>query len=152
MRDRSLSWQNGVSHGHHANFCTELAEAVDTNLDLDPHFLSQTRGNNCKKWLHQISLVQRDEDELKRGMSPETVDTLKSKRLMLWKRMLITSGCSGVEFPDRLALRPLGRCGICRDQVIGKTLLEEKEKGWAFGPLEGGRQTLTRRFAVVQGV
>ena len=70
-------------------------------MDLDPHFLSQTRSDICRDWLHQISVL-RDEDDLKRTMNPEVAETLKSKRFFFgstcWSRRAVLTLGSPIWF------------------------------------------------------
>ena len=176
----------------------ELAEAVDAHFELEHHHIAQTRADVCKEWLHNIALLEKDEENLKKGLHRETAETLRSKRLLLWKHMLQTSGCSDVNLPEDVAkgffitgevepsgvfprslvpaistveeLRELAGVNAALafaetkssgdhqiDTKLWEKTMEEKHRGWIEGPLSFGLdslspgQTLTRRFAVVQG-
>ena len=53
--------------------------------------------------MHNLAQLQAEKEVLKKGLNSETAETLKSKRLLLWKHMLKTAGCQDVALPEEVA-------------------------------------------------
>ena len=77
-----------------------MKDAVNFLSEHSIEAVAQHRSEALRRMIHQSQLMTDKETELKNGMSPRRQEVLKSKRLLLFKELLLEAGSEDVNLVD----------------------------------------------------